>query len=746
MTRTLKAGLLACTAVLSVAVGRAQSTEAGARTDLRWVVVPELNALDGYNVIPNSTALAKALGDAAEYVLRRRLPQDGRTWREQRPQLEQAFRHAVGLETLPERTPLNARILRSHEMGDHTLENVIFYSRPGFPVTANLYRPKDRLPGKCPAVLAPIGHYLGPGKAAAENQTLCIQLARLGFVVLTYDAIGHGERLAPGNNHHEAGYALLPLGQTIAGWMVWDSMRAIDYLLTIPEVDPARIGVTGNSGGGLNTLFTAALDERVRAAAIAGYVFQFNNWIKYGGPHCTCTYLPGMYRSMEWFEIAGLIAPRALLMMQGAHDSIFPISGARQAGRATEALYALLERRGLARFEEIPEQPHAYSRPYREKMYGWMLQHLLGAASRPATEGDIRPLAEDDPRLLCGRDASVLARAPPVVELARELGARAVAALPANGSAMVREAARRLVRQLTAPPDPDPDNLRPRSIQKIKVESGILEKVYFLSEVGQYITGLLWLPDAGGTPHSTVVIAHDGGKGAAAESGLVEPLLQKGYAILAIDLRGRGETLGRIGTRRDNNYHFVAHSIAWARPVAGRRAFDLKRSLDFVERRSELSGKPIVVVGLGGDALPALLAAADDPRVRGVACAGLVNSFVAQISAATAGSRLEALRKWNSSAMTWGRLDNGLFQVDLGSVIPSVLLVADIPDIASLVAPRRLLYCGVPDNRGTGAELRRSRFERVLKAVEPQDGRWARYRPDQELDASLLLDWLQQTN
>ncbi|PYV37953.1 MAG: acetylxylan esterase, partial [Acidobacteria bacterium] len=84
----------------------------------------------------------------------------------------------------------------------------------------------------------------------------------MGFVVLTYDAIGHGERLIQGNTHHEAGFALLPLGETIAGWMVWESMRAIDYLLTLPEVDPEHIGITGNSGGGLNTLFTSALDER----------------------------------------------------------------------------------------------------------------------------------------------------------------------------------------------------------------------------------------------------------------------------------------------------------------------------------------------------------------------------------------------------------------------------------------------------------------------------------------------------
>jgi hypothetical protein len=172
---------------------------------------------------------------------------------------------------------------------------------------------------------------------------------------MTYDAIGRGERMLPGNTHHAAGYALLPIGQTVAAWMIQESMRALDYLATRPDVDASRIGMTGNSGGGLNTLYTAALDPRVRIAAVAGYTFHFNDFIKHSGPHCTCNYLPGLYASMEWFEIAGLIAPKPLLMMQGEYDSAFPVTGARIAGRKLESLYALLGRHSAARLDIIPE-------------------------------------------------------------------------------------------------------------------------------------------------------------------------------------------------------------------------------------------------------------------------------------------------------------------------------------------------------------------------------------------------------
>jgi cephalosporin-C deacetylase-like acetyl esterase len=715
----------------------------GASEDPRWLVTPDVNAIEDYRVLPASTALVKALTDAAEYVQRWTYSRDANTWRERRPQVERALLKAIGLEKLPERTPLNPRIIASHDLGDYVLENWIFYSRPDLPVTANLYRPKGSNAARHPAVVCPLGHYLDGGKANLEYQILAIKLAKLGFFVLIYDAIGHGERLISGNTHHEAGFALLPLGQTIAGWMVWESMRAIDFLSTLPEVDSSRIGVTGNSGGGLNTLFTAALDERVRAAAIAGYVFHFNHWIKYAGSHCTCCYLPGLYRSMEWFEVASLTAPRALLMLQGERDDMFAIVGARKAGRETEAVYSLLGHKGSARFDEISGQHHAYSQPFRERIYGWMLLHLIGQGDgKPTPEGSIQPLPENDERLLCDKSGTLMANSPSVVALARRQAQQAISDLSSADLRTVREAARGFIAQLTQPPDPEPHYLMPLSMEKGQSSDGIPEKVFFLSEDGQHVPGLLWLPLHHQAPHPTLIIVNDKGKTAVAESGMVEPLLDGGFAVLSVDLRGRGETLGRSGTRFDNNFHLAAHSVMWGRPIAGRRALDLKRTVDFVESRQDLSLKDLTVVGIGDEGLTALLAAADDPRIKAVACAGYYNSFLAQIVAAKVTSRAELVRVWNSSAMNWGRLDTGNFKADLGSVIPSVLLTADVPEIASLVFPRKLLYCQVRDNKGADSAKYQTRFKQILASTSPNGHDWASYYPDKSLDAGLLLKWL----
>jgi hypothetical protein len=281
----------------------------------------------------------------------------------------------------------------------------------------------------------------------------------------------------------------------------------------------------------------------------------------------------------------------------------------------------------------------------------------------------------------------------------------------------------------------------PLRLDKADTSSGTLEKVYFVSEIGQHIPGLLWLPERPVPPARTVVVVDHRGKSAVAESDLVKPMLDAGFAVLSVDLRGRGETLGRIGTQRDNNYHFVSHSVMWGEPLAARRAFDLKRAVDFVHRRRDLPDEDLVVVGLGDEALPALLAAATDPRIKRVVCAGYVSSFVSQMIPASLPSRDQLVKGWNRSAMRWGRLKGSSYEVDLGSVIPSVLKMVDIPELVSMVAPRKVLSCQARDNGTADAPAHRSRFVRVTSSTSGQAG-WVSYRPDKPFNAQLLLGWL----
>jgi hypothetical protein len=208
--------------------------------------------------------------------------------------------------------------------------------------------------------------------------------------------------------------------------------------------------------------------------------------------------------------------------------------------------------------------------------------------------------------------------------------------------------------------------------------------------------------------------------------------------VLAVDLRGRGETLGQRGDRRDSNYHLVSHSIAWGRPLAGRRAFDLTRALDYLATRADLSSRGVTAVGLGDDALPVLLAAAVDRRFSRIACAGFDLSFSTQMIPERGDSPADVLRLWNSSVMNNGRLNDGRSDADSGSVIPGVIKMMDLADLPDLLRDRSLLFAAAR-NIGSGSAEHRRAWQRNLAG---SSRRW--FVPDHPFTAELVLEWLKQ--
>src|SRR6187402_2270443 len=179
--------------------------------------------------------------------------------------------------------PLNARVTGQLRSETHTIEKVIFESLPGFYVTGNLYRPNA--PGRYPALLVPAGH---TQEGKPEAQILAANLAAKGFIALTYDPIGQGEREQTylpelgralsgggGNEHLELGVRSILIGQSVARYFIQDAKRAVDYLVSRPDVDPDRIGVTGCSGGGAITTYVGVFEPRVKAAAPGCFINSF---------------------------------------------------------------------------------------------------------------------------------------------------------------------------------------------------------------------------------------------------------------------------------------------------------------------------------------------------------------------------------------------------------------------------------------------------------------------------------------
>lgn len=270
---------------------------------------------------------------------------------------------------------LEAEVLETYEFPTYFRATVQFKSRPHMAIYGYLLTPKH-LKGSAPnpAILCLAGHGRGvddivgieeDGKMRSEyggyQNDFALQCVAQGYTVLAIEQFGFGHRRdsvarerGGGNSSCQpsAGAALL-LGQTMVGWRVYDAMRAIDYLETRPEIDISRLGVMGISGGGTTTFFTAAIDTRVKAGVVSGYFNTFRDSIL-SLSHCIDNYIPNVLQYAEMYDIAGLIAPRALFVESGTEDTIFPIEATRFAVNEARAIFKCFDaddKLGLEVFE-----------------------------------------------------------------------------------------------------------------------------------------------------------------------------------------------------------------------------------------------------------------------------------------------------------------------------------------------------------------------------------------------------------
>ena len=276
---------------------------------------------------------------------------------------------SAGLLPMPAKTPLNPVVFGAVRHSDYVVEKVYFESLPGFLVTGNLYRPVGA--GPFPAILSPHGHWTngrlehtainsGPGRA--------IGLARQGFVVFTHDMIGYNDSRQL--THTFGGRRENLWGLSLGGLQLWNAIRALDFLETLPYVRRDGFGVTGESGGGTQTFLLGAVDDRVAVAAPVNMIsLQMQ-----GG--CLCENMPGLRVDTNNVEIAATIAPRPLLMVSATGDwTKETLEREYPAMRSAYALFAAESKVHAVRFEA----EHNYNKDSREAMYAWMARWLQNA-------------------------------------------------------------------------------------------------------------------------------------------------------------------------------------------------------------------------------------------------------------------------------------------------------------------------------------------------------------------------------
>jgi len=297
-------------------------------------------------------------------------------WKDERDRRKKEFMRMMGLEPMPERCNLNPKRMGEFSGEGYRVEKVAYRILPDVWGTAHIYRPDPMPDGKLPAVLYVCGHRpIG----THGYQPHGIMWARRGYICLSFDTIEQGDN--PGD-HHDLYYGrrsdLISLGYTPAGGELWNSIRALDLLLSLPEVDSDRVGATGISGGGAHSLFLAVADDRIRAVASVAGTDSIETLVghRHAWGHCDCMMLFNIYQR-DTSEFWALIAPRPLLFCFAIHDSLYTPKGWRGMYERTLKIYELYGRADKCKLFEYPG-PHSYQPETIETINRWFDEHVAG--------------------------------------------------------------------------------------------------------------------------------------------------------------------------------------------------------------------------------------------------------------------------------------------------------------------------------------------------------------------------------
>jgi dienelactone hydrolase len=593
--------------------------------------------------------------------------------------VQQRIRECFGPE--PERTPLNPRIVGVVERDTYNIEKLIFESRPGFPVTANVYVPRDRV-GRLPGVVGTCGHSSN-GKAAEAYQSFAQGLARLGYICLIYDPIGQGERsqyvddqLRPNrggsvNEHLHAGNQQFLVGEFLGAWRAWDGVRALDYLLTRDDVDPQQIGVTGNSSGGTMTTWLCGVEARWTMAAPSCFVTSFRRNLENELPADTEQCPPrALALGLDHADFIAAMAPKPVILLAKERD-YFDARGAEQAFHDLQRLYELLGRSDNIELFTGPTT-HGYSIENREAMYRFFNQ--VTRVSEATQEPPLN--IEADQTLWCTAKGQVAESSAKTVFDFTAAKSRQLAETRTRLSGEALNAAVRKVLRLPRVSRDAPDYRilrhlptggypRPHGITyAVESEPGIFAIVYMLTTERWYSR-----PPRNGS-QAILYVSHRSSDEELRNEPLIRELLSAHPELpfFTCDVRGIGESMpdtcgaDSFDKPYGCDYFYAIHSLMLDRPYVGQKTLDVIRVLDWLKASGYDN---IHLVANGWGALPATFAT-------------LLSESVQQITLK------HALQSYAVLAETED------YRWPLATLLPNVLSHFDLPDCYEALQSRQL--------------------------------------------------------
>lgn len=548
-------------------------------------------------------------------------------------------RHFISsLGGLPEPSgPPRASVAGALQGNGFSIQKLIYESRPKAYVTSLLYLPDD-LRTPAPAILFLCGHAT-QGKAYPEYQRVCQLLARTGFVVLAQDPIGQGERLsyweprtgAPTvgpctSEHDHAGAQCAPLGWSIARFFLHDAMRSLDYLCSRPEVDPKRIGLTGNSGGGTQSCLLMMTDARIAAAAPGTFIMNRQSYMYSGGAQDAEQIWPRLTSAgYDHEDVLIAMAPRPVCVLAVTGD-FFPIEGTRETVRRCRRVWETLGVPNMPRLVEDASD-HAYTRKLACASARFFAETLMQTETDPDYDSTV-PLSEADIRCTAsGQVRGDFADAESVFEeCQRRLDrlAKARSRQPQDARmAAARQRVSDLVRRNRTPCDANPRTYASGSLLDLAVEARI-----WWSQPGLMGHGLAFRVAGDPVPDQPVTVAvWDGGTSSIrAHMGWIRQQCAGGRRVLVPDVSGVGALRPHdllSGCAPQEFYgviHKLADDLTWlGDSLAALRTYDVLRATDVALQHDHASDVRVYADAESGrECLYGILAATVDERISGL--------------------------------------------------------------------------------------------------------------------------------
>jgi hypothetical protein len=588
----------------------------------------------------------------------------------------QHFKNQIG--GLPSsESPLHGQVTGVLVRNGYKIEKIIFEARPQAYVTGSLYIP-DHVKPPCAAVLFVCGH-TKDSRMCPTYQAVCQYLVLAGLIVFAVDPVGQGERLGyyeseigmetvgyGTEEHDHVGSQCWPIGDSLARYFIHDNLRAIDYLCSRPEVDPARIGITGNSGGGLQTVMAMMLDPRIAAAAPGTFLSSRESYIYAGQSQDAEQIWPGMSAlGFDHEDVCLAFAPRPLLVLAVSAD-FFPIEGTRQTVERSKRFWELLGKpSNLELFEDISE--HKYTVPMAKRAAAFFAEHLLGKSVE--LEGiETAPLCNKD--LFSTRTGQVRGDYPDsrwildenktrLAELEKKRLSQSDDTMKLQATAWLRS---------TVHEQRQPMSLNPRFVDIGHVHECKVIRYVWWSQRKLFSHAYLLQDSRMQGKEQPLIIGlwKHGTRDLKSHMGWIRQQFAEGRSVLVLDVSGEGALVpnsihpnglyGRFGT-----FYKLTTDLFWLNDsLAALRCYDVIRAIAMAKQEMVKHGAPIQLYAKEGFGLYALAAKLLDE-----------NGSIEKVKLA---SNEESIRDWMISRH---------YQVNekLTNLMPGMLHYFDIPDL-----------------------------------------------------------------